>query len=460
MTDGHESRLYPNRDGRDGTDGRAGDGGSGDGPADRRASVSRRGLLAGSATAGAALAGCSSGPGDGTDTATATGSGDGGGDTVFVFNTGDATVSLIDPGRDEVVDTQHVGLSSSFPSNQYAPGLTTDADDPLWLNVGRGVRAVAAGPLSEVARVETGSGSNWQELTPDGSSVVVSAREPAHRNLLVDADRDSETFGEVAAEIDRTDEGGRGDREGPGPCDVTVHPDGEVAYVPDLFGDTLTVLRLDPFEIERQIDVPAAGDGGDGGDGTDAGGSGDAASAPWMGTVAPSGDRLIVEHRTGTESIWDTTDAATPDLLAQVTPDADGLGEGALTSEIGPESRYGYVFTPGTDDVSVVDIEAAKATERIDIGGSAFAGTWDPGHEKLYVPVQTNDEVAVIDAGSRELVERVSVGAAPYGATAAKVRPELDGSASLLAAMAAVGLDTGDADTTYCIGNCACGHRL
>ncbi|QLH77737.1 hypothetical protein HZS55_10685 [Halosimplex rubrum] len=444
MTDGDESRLHPNRERRDGG---AGDGRAPDRePGDDRANVSRRGLLAGSATAGAALAGCSSGPGDGTDTGTATGSERAGGDTVVVFNTGDATVSLVDPTTDEVVDTQHVGLSSSFPSNQYAPDLTTAAEDPLWLNVGRGVRAVAAGSLSEVARIETGSGSNWQELTPDGAGVVVSAREPAHRNLLVDADRDSGTFGEVVAEIDRTDEGGRGDREGPGPCDVTVHPDGAFAYVPDLFGDTLTVLRLDPFAIERQVDVPAATD--------------DDASAPWMGTVAPNGDRLIVEHRTGTESVWDTSDPASPELLAQLTPDADGLGEGALTSEVGPESRYGYVFTPGTDDVSVVDIEGREVSGRIDLGGSAFAGTWDPAREKLYVPVQTNDEVAVIDADSRELVERIPVGSSPYGATAARVRPEPDGSASLLAAMAAVGLDVGEADTTYCIGNCACGHRL
>jgi len=449
MTDDEETRLYPNREGR---------GEAADGVADERSSVSRRGLLAGSATAGVALtAGCSSGPGDGaTDTGTATEGGDAGGDTVVVFNTGDATVSLIDPASDEVVDTQHVGLSSSFPSNQYAPDLTAAPEDPLWLNVGRGVRAVATGSLSEVARVETGSGSNWQELTPDGTNVVVSAREPAHRNLLVDADRDSPTFGEVVAEIDRTDEGGRGDRGGPGPCDVTVHPDGTVAYVPDLFGDTLTVLRLDPFEIERQVDVPTPG-GDDDGDGD---GGNDAASAPWMGTVAPSGDRLIVEHRTGTESVWDTSDPSSPELLGQLTPEADGLGEGALTSEVGPESRYGYVFTPGTNDVSVVDIEAREVSGRIDVGGSAFAGTWDPAREKLYVPVQTNDEVAVIDADSRALVGRISVGSAPYGATAARTRPEPDGTASLLAAMAAVGLDVGEAETTYCIGNCACGHEL
>ncbi|WP_436927140.1 YncE family protein [Halosimplex amylolyticum] len=450
MTDGDADRLYPNRGAP------ANENGTG---ANDRAGVSRRGLLAGSATAGAALAaGCSSGSTDDADgprattTADGTGSGEGGEATVFVFNTDDATVSIVDPERDEVVDTQHLGLSASFPSNQYTPELTTDAADPLWLNVNRGVRALAAGSLSEVAHVDTGSGSNWQELTPDGESVVVSAREPAHVNYRIDADRDSETFGEITGEIDRTDEGGRGGNEGPGPCDVTIHPDGEFAFVPDLFGDTLTVLDLENFEIETQVDVPPVGDGAN----ADGAGS---ASKPWMGTVAPSGDRLLVEHQTGTESVWDTSDPASPELLAQLTPD-DGLGEGALTSEVGPDSRVGYVFTPGTDDVSVVDVEDREVDGRIDLGGAAFVGTWGPSHEKLYVPVQTNDEVAVIDHGSREIVERISVGSAPYGATAARVRPETDEAASLLAAMAAVGLNVGEADTTYCIGNCACGHQL
>ncbi|WP_241768086.1 hypothetical protein [Haloferax sp. ATB1] len=126
------------------------------------------------------------------------------------------------PERDELVDTRAISLSSSFPSNQYTPGLTDEADDSLWLNVGRGVRGLAVGSLSETAAVETESGANWLEQTPDGSHVIVSAREPSHTQFRLDADPTAETFGEVTAEIDRTPEGGRGDRDGPGPCDITI----------------------------------------------------------------------------------------------------------------------------------------------------------------------------------------------------------------------------------------------
>ncbi|MFB6218470.1 MAG: hypothetical protein ABEH77_04700, partial [Halobacteriaceae archaeon] len=345
---------------------------------------------------------------------------------------------------DNLAETRALDLSSSFPSNQYTPELTDAAGDPLWLNVGRGVRALTAGELSEVARFDTGSGANWLEQTPDGRHLVVSAREPAHAQFRLDADPASETFGEVTAELDRTDEGGRGDNEGPGPCDVTIHPDGKYAYVPDLFGDTLTVIDIDAFEIVEQVAVEPVADG---------------PAAPWMGTAAWDGDTLLVEHNegaTGTESVWDVSDPAQPELRARLTAD-DGLGARPLTSEIGPDSETGYVFTPGSGDVTVLDVGTGEVTDHIDLGGEAFVGTWGPARERLYVPVQTSDEVAVVDHAGGEVTTRIPVGAAPYGATAATVRPK-NGDSALVTALA--GLGAFAAETTYCLGNCACGHEL
>jgi YVTN family beta-propeller protein len=313
------------------------------------------------------------------------------------------------------------------------------------LNVGRGVRGVTVGDLSEAASVETGSGANWLEQTPDGDHLLVSAREPAHRQFRIDAIPDSDTFGEVTAEIERQSGGNEGD--GPGPCDVTVHPDGEYAYVPDIFGDTLTVLSVDPFEIETQIEVDPVGDG---------------PARPWMGTAAPDGETMLVEHdegETGTESVWDLSDPANPREVTRLTSD-DGLGKRPLTSEIASDSGTGFVFTPGSNDVSVVDLSEGSVTGRIDLGGSAFVGSWNPSRTKLYVPAQTNDEVAVIDPESEEVIERVDAGPAPYGVTAAKVRPSGSSDPSISVAAARLGLSSEEVETTYCIGNCECGHRL
>ncbi|MEF8786094.1 MAG: hypothetical protein V5A45_09195 [Haloarculaceae archaeon] len=430
MTDDADAEvLYPNRD------------------SERTQSrVSRRLFLAGSLAAGAvATAGCSSddGPagGGGQESAPVTTA-----DTVFVFNTGDRTMSLVDVDTDEVVETIDLGVTASFPSNQFAPRLTDSAADPLWLNVDDGVRGLEVGSLAEGASVDTGSGANWQEVTPDGLHLVVSAREPAHRQFRIDADPESDSFGSVTAELDRTPEGGRGDNDGPGPCDVTIHPDGEYAYVPDLFGDTLTVLDIEAFEIVTQVEVPPV-----------VGASG----KPWMGTAAPDGETLLVEHsegQRGTESIWDTSDPANPSERVRLTSD-DGLGSRPLTSEIGPASETGYVFTPGTDDVTVINLTDGTVTERIDLGGSAFVGTWDPNHEKLYVPVQTSDEVKVIDHEQRAVTATLAVGSKPYGATAATVRPS-DEAATQAGTNGGLYNELSGSGTTYCIGNCACGHTL
>jgi YVTN family beta-propeller protein len=165
------------------------------------------------------------------------------------------------------------------------------------------------------------------------------------------------------------------------------------------------------------------------------------------------------EGDTGTESVWDISDPAEPEEVVRFTAD-DGLGALPLTSEIWPDSETAYVFTADSEDVTVIDLAANEITGRIDLGGSAFVGTWDPAREKLYVPVQTSDEVKVIDHASREVVETIAVGSKPYGATAGTVRPETDASSNLLASLASVGVEIPGSGTTYCIGECACGHRL
>jgi len=118
------------------------------------------------------------------------------------------------------------------------------------------------------------------------------------------------------------------------------------------------------------------------------------------------------------------------------------------------------VFTPGSNDVSVIDLVAGTVTDRLDLGGSGFVGTWNPSKTSLYVPVQTNDEVAVIDHAAGEIVDRIDVGPSPYGATAATVRPPTDSTSAAAVALARLGLAASTAETTYCIGKCACGHEL
>lgn len=399
--------------------------------------VSRRRLIRGTAAAGATVgsasaAGCAGVFEDRGDDAGDAGDTDGREGYVFVFNTGDMSVSVIDVGEDELLETAYIGATSSFPANQYA---TREAGiETLWLNVEGGVKGYDPEALAEVVDLETGSDSNWQEVTPDGEHLVVSAREPTHAQYRVGADPGSDDFGEVTGHIDRGEAA---------PCDVTIGPDDGYAFVPDLQGDTLTVLDVPDFEVATRIGIgPVLDDVG--------------AARPYMATVSWDGEYLAVEHlegNHGTEGIWDVSDPTDPEEMVRLTEE-DGIGAGGTTSEFSADGSLLYLFTPDSEDVTVIDVEAHEVERRLDVGGEAFAGTWDPAIEKLYVPVQTADEVVVLADGGIE--ERIGVGSAPYGATARDVRPDSGAVDRLLATLANAGVPLGGEGTTYCMGGCYC----
>lgn len=361
--------------------------------------------------------------------------------TVFVFNTGEMTVSLIDPIEDDLIRSEYIGTTSSWPSNQYA-AVEPDIDT-LWLNVEGGVHGFdIADDLDQVADIETGSDANWQELTPDGEHLVISSREPVHTHYRVDADPESDTFGEITGEIDRSDE----TDPAPAPCDISFGPDGEYSYCADRDADLLTVVRTDPFEIAAQLELEPLGE---------------EAVAPFMDTVSWDGNYVAIENfedyeGDGTESIIDVTDPESPEEIHRFTG-ADGLTAGPMTSEWGPDSEILYVFG---EDVTVIDVPALEIIDTIDVGGGTTTGTWEPNQEKLYVPIQENDEVAVIDHEERAHVDTVEVGSSPRGATARSSRPGENTQARFLAALAGVGITFGDEPTpTFCGQNCHCGRH-
>ncbi|MFB6296797.1 MAG: YncE family protein [Halobacteriales archaeon] len=405
--------------------------------------VSRRRVMEASAAAGAAasLAGCGADSGDG----------DGATPTVFVFNNGDRTVSVIDAETDELLDTVFVDTTASFPANQY--GTTTDDEyGVLWLNVANGVRALDAASLEELEFVETGFGANYPNLTPDTNHLVVGAGgslgippegDADHRILRVDADPDSDSFGEITGDLSVGYTG---------PCDATVGPDGEYAFVPDVANDTISVVQIDPFEVVEKVDAgePASGEN----------------VLPFMSTASFDGEVMLVENgegslgedggTAGSESIWDISDPTNPEETAKITRD-DGLPGLPITSEISPDGSTGYLFTPAANGLVVVDIEAAEITTTIDVGGNTIGGTWGPNREKLYVPVQDQNEVAVVEG--EEVTTRVDAGQNPTGATAGSVRPgDVGTAAQVQASLASLGLAVGEKmEWTYCPdGHCYC----
>nr|WP_224214697.1 hypothetical protein [Natrinema longum] len=240
-----------------------------------------------------------------------------------------------------------------------------------------------------------------------------------------------------------------------GPCDVTLEPSGEYAFIPEIANETLAVVSIDPFEIVTRVDVGEP--------------VGDGSVLPFMGTASFDGDRLLVENgegelgadptvpREGSESIWDISDPEAPVERERITRD-DGLPSAPITSEVSSDGEVAYLFTPDAAVVTVVDLESATVAGELDVGGRSISGAWGPSREKLYVPVQTANHVAVIDHAKREVVMTIDAGESPTGAVAGTVRPDTDASQRLLGSLSALGVDVGDQELSFCPdGNCYCG---
>ncbi len=375
--------------------------------------------------------------------------------TMFVFNSGDRTVSIIDTENDELLDSFFIDTTASFPANQYTTGAENDYDI-AWLNVSNGVRGFDQVSMEEVAYIETGYGPNYPNVTPDGQHLLIASggttgmepdpQDPEnHAIFRVDADPESESFGEITGEIETAYVG---------PCDMTLGPAGEYAYVVDVADETIRVVRVDPFENAALVDAgEPAGEGN---------------VLPFMCTATFDGQYLLVENgegelgsepeieRVGSESVWDISDPEHPEEVAKITRD-DGLPAPPITSEIDPDNEAAYLFTPGAG-VTVIDLDNYEVVDTLDIGGSAIAGAWGPHREKLYVPVQDADHVAVIEHASQSVIETIDAGEAPTGALGGMARPNGDAVASVLASFSSLGVSIGEREATFCMeDHCYCG---
>lgn len=288
----------------------------------------------------------------------------------------------------------------SFPATRWDP-----ARDLVWSGFAE-PGAVVAYSLSSgarVARVATGSGQNYCELTPDGSALLVAARS-ANRFVLLAADPER---AELGAELAAWD-----DEPGSEPCDVTLHPNGAYAYAPDRGNGSVVALALPALDPLSRTPMAAAGG---------------AAPVPYMATASPAGDTLLVELATapgwpdGGEAIFDLADPAHPVEVARLGP-GDGLGRVPLTSEISPDGRYGMVVCRDSSEVSVIDLEARRVAASVALpdGSNPVTGTFaaGPGADTFFVPLPGRDAVAAITVPGFRLAKLIPVGQRPVGIVA------------------------------------------
>lgn len=324
-------------------------------------------------------------------------------DLIVVSNAGDASngpsVSVIDPFSLEVLATLPLAGSYTLPATRW------DFErDLIWSGLGRSSVVAFQLATGEVAaELATESNQNYTEITPDGRYVIVAARF-ADEFIKIGADPSQADFGQAVARF--------ATYEGASPCDMTVTADGRYAYAPDRGGDTLSVLRLDPFERIGEIAMES---------------DSEAPLEPYMATVSPTGNYLLVENaivrggsQTGSESIFDLSDPEKPAEVARLSTE-QGLGVGPITSEITPDGRYGMVICRDSSELSIIDFERTEVVKSVAFpeGSNPLTGTFvfqgeDP--DTFFVPLPGRDAVAAVTVPDFEIVSMIPVGARPLGA--------------------------------------------
>jgi len=315
---------------------------------------------------------------------------------VVISNGGDsdagigASMTLIDPETLDVLATLPAPGSLAFPAARW--DYTRDI---IWGGTREKVVGYSLATGEEVANVPTESTQNYTELTPDGRFLINAARF-TDKIYKIDANPDTPDIARIVDVVDHYADSN--------PCDMTMLADGKYAFTPDRLGGTVSVFSIDPFERVATLPLEQLGD---------------EALEPFMATVSPRGDKLLVENARGdgSESVIDVSNPLNPVEIARFAQ-SDGLGVNPLTSEISPDGRWGVVICRSANSLSIIDMDQVAITGSVALKDESvpLGGTFIPTGERLFVPLPGRDAVAVVSVPDFQVEAMIPVGPRPLGA--------------------------------------------
>ncbi len=359
---------------------------------------------------------------------------------IFVSVTGNNSMSVVRcvttsagensglPGDDglacQEADNQVVGFRTSWPANQYKgedawwwSGLSgeviglraSNTAHPLLKDKNRKIVDTYTYP-GVPAGLPT-SGSNFIGVSPKGKTAWNSARE-IDEIQEIDIDPKSDTFGQILTHIpvpiSADASPGSATRGKMRPCDMSITPDGQYLWEPDIGGETVTGVDIDARSVMAQITLPRE----------------DPANrvVPFMLTT--NGTVALVENFEapfGTESIIDVSNPGNPVHVKKLTQ-ADGLGITPMTSEFTPDGKYAYIIVNGSPSVpggiNVLDLNTLQLTKTIALPAGCRPHTGDFTNDDGYFVVNCsgNGSVAIISNELQEVVQEVALsGTSPRG---------------------------------------------
>jgi YVTN family beta-propeller protein len=257
------------------------------------------------------------------------------GDRLYVANQGDATITVIDIASLEVVDTvdlQELG----FSENAKPHHIVVEPDGSFWyvslIGENRILKLDREGRLVAQAELEV---PGMLALHPDGERLYVgrsmSAVNPPHSIGVLR--RSDMSVDEIDVFFPR-------------PHALVVHPDGGRVYSASLAVNQLGAIDADTWDMElTTLDGPT--------------------HTLVQFAVAPDGRTLVVTGElTGQLLVFDLTDPDHPALESRID-----VGERPWHPVFGPDGRFVYVGTKGSDSIVAVDVRAGTIAWTIEGDG-------------------------------------------------------------------------------------------
>jgi len=326
--------------------------------------------------------------------------------------------------RCKEVENEVVGFATSWPANQYRGNKkwwwTGLSGEVVGLKAVNKVKPILKDKNRMVVDTYTydgvplglpASGANFIGVAPDGRTAWNSARE-VDEIQEIDTDPKSPTFGQILTHISvplSPDAGAGSATKGKmRPCDMSITPDGDYLWEPDIGGETVTGVAIHDKQVIAQITLPRE----------------DPANrvVPFMLTT--NGSIALVENFEapfGTESIIDVSDPDNPVHLKKLTQ-ADGLGITPETSEFTPDGEYVYIIANGSPstpgEVDVLDLDTLQIVKQITLPDGCRPHTGDFTNDGDYFVVNCSgaSSVAVISNELQEVVQEVALsGSTPRG---------------------------------------------
>lgn len=294
----------------------------------------------------------------------------------YVPNAGDGTISVVDPFKEETIETISLGTS------QASHGIALSKDGKKIFTGtgfdGKSLVVIDAETKEVEKEIPFDAGVHGIDISNDGQFLYVTLM-----NGLGSGEGTVAIFTvdkmEKIAEV----------KTGGGPAHIAVKPDGSQVWIANVNGDTIAVMDSKENQIIKTIDV---------------------GKVPNEVALSPDGKLAFVANvESGVVSVIDTNQM---EIIKSIK-----AGDAPHGVTVSPDGTEAWVANNDSNDVSVIDIDTFEVKATIPTGSYANHVAFSHDGEWAYVTNRDSNDVVKINAVDKEVTGRIPVGAGPHEIT-------------------------------------------